>query len=66
MSPNCIPLHVVLGKSYTSLTVEEYLQLKHVLCTSLNIEKYAAHPFSCSCPHTHILFGIYLKKLLDR
>ena len=45
MPPNCIPLHVVLGKSYTSLTVEEYLQLKHVLCTSLNIEKYAAHPF---------------------
>jgi len=43
--PNCIPLHVVLGKSYTSLTVDEYLQLKHVLCTSLNIEQYTVHPF---------------------
>jgi len=45
MPPNCIPLHIVLGRSYTSLTVEEYLQLKQVLCTFLNIEQYAIHPF---------------------
>jgi len=45
MPPNCIPLHVVLGRSYTSLTVKEYLQLKQVLCAPLKIKQYSIHPF---------------------